>query len=110
LLAQLLHAHAIMATLNMRLDDELDRRLSAEAEHAAETRSELARRAIEEFLSRRQRQRFLDEIARAARARGTREAVATAEEALYTDNEALARAETRSAEPRARYRVRRRKR
>jgi len=99
-----------MATLNMRLDDELDRRLSDEAERVAETRSELARRAIEEFLSRRQRQRFLDEIARAARARGARGAVAVAEEALATDNEALALAEQGVAEPGARYRVRRKKR
>jgi predicted transcriptional regulator len=99
-----------MATLNMRLDDELDRRLSREAELAAETRSELARRAIEEFLSRRQRQRFLDAIARAARARGAAEAVATAEEALHTGNEALALAEPGVAEPRGRYRARRRKR
>lgn len=99
-----------MATLNMRLDDELDRRLTAEAELATETRSQLARRAIEEFLSRRQRQRFLDRIARAARARGPAEAVAAAEEALPTDNEALALVEHGAAEPRARYRARRKKR
>jgi predicted transcriptional regulator len=99
-----------MPTLTMRLDDDLDQRLSREAELAAETRSELARRAIEEFLSRRQRQRFLDEIARAARARGARAGLATAEEALRTDNEALALAEQSVAAPRARYRVRRRKR
>jgi predicted transcriptional regulator len=99
-----------MATLNMRLDDELDRLLSQEAELAAETRSELARRAIEAFLSQRQRQRFLDKIARAARARGPGEAVAAAEEALATDNEALALGEHGVAEPRARYRARRKKR
>jgi predicted transcriptional regulator len=99
-----------VATLNMRLDDELDRRLTAEAERAAETRSQLARRAIEEFLSQRQRQRFLDRIARAARARGPAEAVAAAEEALPTDNEALALGEHRTSEPRARYRARRKKR
>lgn len=99
-----------MPTLNMRLDDELDRRLSREAELAAESRSELARRAIEAFLSQRQRQRFLDKIARAARARGVREAVAVAEEALATDNEALALGEQGAAEARARYRARRKKR
>ena len=94
----------------MRLDDDLDRRLTREAELAAETRSELVRRAIDEFLSQRQRQRFLDRIARAARARGAREAVAAAEDALATDNEALALGEQGAAEPRARYRARRRKR
>lgn len=99
-----------MATLNMRLDDDLDRRLTQEAELAAETRSELARRAIEAFLLQRQRQRFLDRIARAARARGPRDALAAAEEALATDNEALALGEQGVAEPRARDRARRRKR
>jgi hypothetical protein len=94
----------------MRLDDELDRRLAREAELAEQTRSEIARRALEEFLAQRQRQRFLDEIARAASARGARQAVAAAEEALATDNEALALAERGVAEPRARYRARRRKR
>ncbi len=99
-----------MPTLNMRLDDELDRALSREAELAAESRSELARRAIEAFLSQRQRQRFLDQMARAERARGAREPVAVADEALATDNEALALGEQGVAEPRARYRARRKKR
>jgi len=99
-----------MPTLNMRLDDELDRRLTLEADLASETRSELARRAIEAYLAQRQRQRFLDRIARAARARGAREALAVAEEALPTDNEALALGEQGAAEPPARYRARRRKR
>jgi predicted transcriptional regulator len=99
-----------MPTLNMRLDDELDRRLSREAELASESRSELARRAIEEFLSQRQRQRFLDAIARAARARGDRAALDTAAEALATDNEALALAEPVAAELRGRYRVKRKRR
>jgi predicted transcriptional regulator len=99
-----------MPTLNMRLDDELDRRLTLEAELASATRSELVRRAIEAYLSQRQRQRFLEKIARAARARGASEALAMAEEALPTDNEALALGEQGAAEPRARYRARRRKR
>lgn len=99
-----------MPTLNMRLDDELDRRLSREAELSTESRSELARRAIEAFLSQRQRQRFLDEIARAARTRDARSALTAAEEALATDNEALALAEPAVAEVRARYPVKRKKR
>ena len=100
----------LMATLNMRLDDDLDRRLAREAEIAEQTRSELARAAIAAFLEQRERQRFLDQIARAARERGGRDAVTLAEEALATDNEALDLAERTAAEPRARYRVRRRKR
>lgn len=99
-----------MTTLNMRLDDELDARLSREAQLADQTRSELARQAIAEFLSQRNRQRFLDEIARAARARGDREALTLAAEALATDNEALDLAERAVAEPKASYRVKRKRR
>jgi predicted transcriptional regulator len=88
-----------MATLNMRLDDELDRQLAREAELAEQTRSELARQAIAAFIAQRERQRFLGEIARAARENGRREAVALAEEALATDNEALRLADHRAAEP-----------
>jgi len=99
-----------MGTLNLRLDDELERQLAREAERDERTRSELAREAIEAFLSQRQRQRFLDEIARAARERGAGEAVEMAEEGLTTNNEALSLGEKVVAQPRARYRVRRRKR
>ena len=99
-----------MATLNMRLDDDLDRRLAREAGLEDRTRSELARQAIAAFLSQRERQRFQAEIARAARERGAREAVAVAEEALATGNEALEIAEGVVAEPKARYQARRRKR
>jgi predicted transcriptional regulator len=99
-----------MATLNMRLNDELDRQLAREAELAAQTRSELARQAIAAFLAQRERQRFLGEIARAALEHEGREAVALAEEALVTDNEALRLAEHRVAEPKARYRARAKKR
>jgi predicted transcriptional regulator len=99
-----------MAILKVRLDDELDRRLTREAALAAESRAELARRVIEAYLSQRQQQRFLGEIARAARARGARAAVAAAGEALATDNEALALGQRGVAEPRLRFRARRRKR
>lgn len=99
-----------MATLNMRLDDDLDARLSREAQLADQTRSELARQALAEFLSQRDRQRFLDDIARAARARDDREALTLAEEALATDNEALDLAERAVAEPKASYHVKRKRR
>jgi predicted transcriptional regulator len=99
-----------MATLNMRLDDDLDRRLSREADLAEQTRSELARAAIAEFLQRQERQRFLDEIARAARERGGEDPVALAEEALVASNEAFDLAERGVRQARAPYRVKRRKR
>jgi len=99
-----------MATLNIRLDDELDRRLAREAELEEQTRSELARQAIEAYLSQREQQRFESEIARAARVRGTGEAVTLAEEALATGNEALDIAEGTAAQPKARYRLKRKKR
>jgi len=100
-----------MATLNLRLDDDLDERLTREAEIADETRSELARAAIAALLEQRERQRFLAAIARAARERGGREAQAVAEEALPADNEALEIAEGKSArQPKAAYKARRKKR
>ena len=97
-----------MATLNMRLNDEMDRQLAREAELAEQTRSELARQAIAAFLAQRERQRFLDEIARAALEHKGPEAVALAEEALVTDNEALRLAEHRVTEPKARARAKKR--
>ena len=92
-----------MTTLNMRLDDELDQRLSREARLENQTRSELARAAIADYLAQRERRRFQDELLRAARARGDREALATAAEALDTDNQALDLSENVAAQPRARY-------
>ena len=99
-----------MATLNMRLDEALDRRLAREAQLEDQSRSELARRALIAYLSERERQRFHSEIARAARDRGDNVAVAMAEEALVAGNEALDIAEGAVAEPRARYRVRQKRR
>ncbi|OGA01901.1 MAG: hypothetical protein A2Z64_04475 [Betaproteobacteria bacterium RIFCSPLOWO2_02_67_12] len=89
-----------MGVLSMRLDDELDQRLSREAERENRTRSELVRDALSAFLSERERQRFLAEIARAARSIDPGDARAVATEALPLDNEALG-----TAEPRATYRA-----
>ncbi len=99
-----------MATLNMRLDDELERRLAREADLGDQTRSELARAAIASYLAQRERRRFQEEILRAARARGDREALATAAEALATDNEALDLSDNLAAQPKARYRAEKSKR
>jgi hypothetical protein len=98
-----------MGTLNIRIDEDLDHRLAREAEIADQTRSEVARDAIAAFLDQRERQRFLDDIARAAQSdRG--DALALAEEALQADNEALDRTERVLQQPSAAYRVKRKKR
>ena len=73
-----------MALVSIRLPDDVEARLAREAARLERPKSELAREAIVE------RERFLGEIARAARARGDDEALAAANEALPTDNEALA--------------------
>ena len=94
-----------MATLNMRLDEDLDRRLAREADLEKQTRSELARAAITSYLAQRERRRFQEDILRAARARGGRVALATAAGALGTDNEALDLSDNVAAQSRAPYRA-----
>jgi predicted DNA-binding protein len=82
-----------MPLVSIRLPDDLEARLAREADRLARPKSELARDAIVEYLERIERERFLGEIARAARARGDDEALTTAAEALPVDNEALAMGE-----------------
>ncbi len=91
-----------MGTLSLRLDDELDAQLSREAQRENLSRSELVREALSIFLRERERQRFIDEISRAARTLDATEARSLAEEALAAGNEALL-----ASEPRAAYRARR---
>lgn len=92
-----------MGVLSLRLDEELERLLAQEARRGDVTRSELARQALASFLRERERQRFLDEIARAARALDPDESRTLAEEALPAGNEALL-----ASEPRAKYGTRQR--
>jgi len=66
--------------------------------------------AIAAFLEQQERQRFLDQIARAARERGGEDPIAVAEEALAAGNEALDLAERGVQQARAPYRAKRRKR
>lgn len=89
-----------MGMLSMRIDDDLERRLSREVERERRSRSEIVRDALSAFLSERERQRFHTDIARAARAIDPAESRAVAEEALPLDNEAL-----QASEPRAAYRA-----
>lgn len=102
-----------MSTVSIRLPDDVERRLAQEVERSQRGKSELVRDAIIDYLDRQERERFLAEIARAARSRGDEEAIALAEEALPLDNEALElppEDPPRLHEPKAKYRTRRRKR
>jgi predicted DNA-binding protein len=78
-----------MPLVSIRLPDDVEARLAREAVRLERSKSELARDAIVDYLERVERERFLGEIARAARARGDDEALTVAQEALATDNEAL---------------------
>ena len=78
-----------MTMLSIRLSDELDARLSAESRSAGQPKSFLVRQALEQFLIRRKRERFLAGLTWAARVLDAGEALEVAAEALPLDNEAL---------------------
>jgi predicted transcriptional regulator len=101
-----------MAIVSIRLPDDVVLSLNREAERTRRAKSEIARDAIAEYLKRQERDRFLAEIARAARAGGELEALELADEALPLDNEALERSERFIGvnEPRAKYKTSRKKR
>lgn len=102
----------VMSLISIRLPDDLDAQLSREAEKSQRPKSELAREAIAQFLDRRERERFLGAIARAAQAARAEaeDPLAIAAEALPLDNEALLLGEgTQVQERPARYRAARRK-
>ena len=94
-----------MSIVSIRLPDDIERSLNREAERTQRAKSEIARDAIADYLKRQERERFLAEIARAARSRGDSEALELADEALPFDNEAMERAERFSGvrEPRTKY-------
>lgn len=96
-----------MSLVSIRLPDDVEARLAREAARAQRPKSEIARDAIVDYLERLERERFLADIARAARARGDGEALELADEALPTDNESLEIAEG-VHEPRATYRLKKR--
>lgn len=91
-----------MRQLVLNLDSELFARLEREARRAGHTCEELAREAIVACADSRDPERLLKAIARAASARRGESPVAIAEEALLTDNEALALAERPRSRPRGR--------
>ena len=89
-----------MPGFSLRLPEELESRLDAEARREGLARSEIARAAIVEFLDRRERQRYLAGFVLEAKAAYAdpairREALALAEESLPLDNEGLGIAESR---------------
>jgi predicted transcriptional regulator len=79
----------VSGLISLRLADELLAKLEREAARAGKARSEIVRDAVVSYLSRQERDRFLADIARAAKVRGPAESLALAEEALPFDNEAL---------------------
>jgi predicted transcriptional regulator len=101
-----------MSIVSVRLPDDIELSLNREAERTQRAKSEIARDAIAQYLQRQERDRFLAEIARAARARGDSDALYLAAEALPLDNEALERIErvNRVSEPHAKYKAARNKR
>lgn len=89
-----------MATLTVRLPDDLDRQLTALAAQTHRNRSDLARTALEKFLRDQEQKRLMAEMVEAARFLATNpearaESLAIAEEFLPLDNEALDLAEGR---------------
>ena len=57
-----------MANLSVRLPDEIDRDLDREAEISGKSRSDLVREAVGEYLTRKDRDRFMDDMVRAVKA------------------------------------------
>lgn len=83
----------VMGTLNVRLPDDLARRLAEEARQAHVPRSDLAREAISEWLARRERARRERRLEAAARVIAEdpalyREARSMAQDFLPLENEA----------------------
>jgi predicted transcriptional regulator len=88
-----------MTAFSLRLPEDLESRLNQEAQAEGLPRSEIARTAIEEFLDKRERERFMAAFVTEARAAYAtpelrREALELAAEALPGDNAVLALAET----------------
>jgi metal-responsive CopG/Arc/MetJ family transcriptional regulator len=89
-----------MPALSLRLSDDLEHRLQEEALREGTPRSEVVRIAIADYLSRRDRERFMAELVAEARSAYAnedirREAREIAKEALIAGNEALAIADER---------------
>lgn len=80
-----------MPALSLRLPEELEHRLEEEAHRAGVPRSDVARQAISDYLARRERERFMNELVAEAQAGYAVEAIrdealALAEDALVADD------------------------
>lgn len=88
-----------MASLSLRIPDELVMRLERAAELEQRGRSEIVRDALDRYLEDKARERFLADMVREARAvyadpAALREAGQLGEDFLAAENEALDRAES----------------
>ena len=91
-----------MSAISLRITDELESRLERESRQAGVPRSEIARTAIETYLDKVERERYLAGFVAEARATygdstSRNEALELANEALATDNEALDLTDDRAA-------------
>jgi predicted transcriptional regulator len=89
-----------MTTLNIRLTEQIEQRLSEEAERENKTRSEIARDALNWYLLEIEKKRFMDQLLEEARAAYSndsirQEAQAMAEEFLPVENAMLENVEGR---------------
>ena len=78
-----------MPSLSLRLSDELDQRLEEEAHREGVPRSEVARQAISDYLVRRERERFMNELVAEARAGYANETIRSEALALAADGMAI---------------------
>ncbi len=85
-----------MSILSIRLTNRLNESLNEEARLSRQPKSLIARIALEHFLANRQRERFLAQMTRAAKAIDPDHAVQLAEEALPLDNESMALTKSRT--------------
>ena len=90
-----------MGAVSLRLPDDLERKLSQEATLSGQPRSQLIREALEDLLSRRERERVVAAMVAAAKALAAdpdarAEAVAVAADFLPVENEALELAQGRA--------------
>ena len=88
-----------MSILSIRITDSLNESLNQEARLSRQPKSLITRIALERFLAQRQRERFLTQMTRAAKAIDPAHALQLAEEALPLDNESMALTEDQAPIP-----------
>jgi metal-responsive CopG/Arc/MetJ family transcriptional regulator len=87
-----------MGAISLRLPEQLERKLGLEARLSGQPRSQLLREALEDLLSRRERERSVAELVAAAKAlvadpEAIEESLALANDFSVAESEALAQAE-----------------